>query len=202
MALWIRFKLMTHIIFRATCFNKGGWSCTKNYLVSCYDNFSGARMLQRCSMYLRRAQGCQIFLSTIYQSGEKYTTTKLPNAHKIYPMVVNYSKWPKNIKQHFNSKILKNYAQIAILGLKRNHLATQVRLALQKNIFDDVRTFLLLCLFFGFGGSHVREKSDQGCQNFLDTIYQNGGKCAKMPLNDVPNGQNKYQMAVIYSKWP
>jgi hypothetical protein len=39
-------------------------------------------------------QGCQIFLGTIYQSGEECTkmTTKLPNAHKIYPMVVKYYK--------------------------------------------------------------------------------------------------------------
>jgi hypothetical protein len=34
----------------------------------------------------------------------------------------------------------------------------------------------------------------QGCQSFLDKIYQNGGKYTKMALN--------YQMAVKYSKWP
>jgi hypothetical protein len=37
-------------------------------------------------------QGCQIFLGTIYQSGEKYT--KSPNACKKYLMVVKYYKIP------------------------------------------------------------------------------------------------------------
>jgi hypothetical protein len=47
----------------------------------------------------RLHQDCQSFLGTIYQSGEKYTKmiTKSSNAHKIYPMVVKYSKWPENI---------------------------------------------------------------------------------------------------------
>jgi hypothetical protein len=37
-----------------------------------------------------KRQGCQIFLCTIFQSGEKIyqMTTKLPNAHNKYPMVV------------------------------------------------------------------------------------------------------------------
>jgi hypothetical protein len=38
-------------------------------------------------------QGCQIFLGTIYQSGEKIFTKrlqKLQNGHKIYTMVVKY----------------------------------------------------------------------------------------------------------------
>jgi hypothetical protein len=42
----------------------------------------------------RSNQGCQIFLGTMHQSGEKYT--KLPknyqNAHKICTVVVKYSK--------------------------------------------------------------------------------------------------------------
>jgi hypothetical protein len=36
-------------------------------------------------------QGCQIFLDTIYQKGEKYT--KLPNGHKIYQSAVRYPMW-------------------------------------------------------------------------------------------------------------
>jgi hypothetical protein len=44
-----------------------------------------------------RDQGCQIFLGTIYQSeGKIYQmTSKLSNAHKTYPMVVKYYKWPE-----------------------------------------------------------------------------------------------------------
>jgi hypothetical protein len=39
-------------------------------------------------------QGCQIFLGTKYQSGEKIyqMTPKLLNARKIHPMDVKYSK--------------------------------------------------------------------------------------------------------------
>jgi hypothetical protein len=39
-------------------------------------------------------QGCQIFLGAMYQSGGKINqmNTKLPIAHKIYSMVVKYSK--------------------------------------------------------------------------------------------------------------
>jgi hypothetical protein len=34
---------------------------------------------------------------------------------------------------------------------------------------------------------------DQGCQIFIDTIYQNGGKCTRLPLN--------YQMTIKHTKW-
>jgi hypothetical protein len=47
-------------------------------------------------------------------------TIKLPSAHKIYPIVVKYSKWP-NVRTLQGSP---KYPQIGILGLKRNHLAT------------------------------------------------------------------------------
>jgi hypothetical protein len=40
----------------------------------------------------------------------------------------------------------------------------------------------------------------QGCQIFLETIYQNGGKYTK--LSKLPNGYTMYQMAVVYSKCP
>jgi hypothetical protein len=36
--------------------------------------------------------------------------------------------------------------------------------------------------------------SDQGCQMFLDTIYQNGGKYT----TKLPNGNKMYQIAEIY----
>jgi hypothetical protein len=42
--------------------------------------------------------------------------------------------------------------------------------------------------------------SIQGCQIFLDTIYQNGGKYHF--ATKLLNGYNMYQMAVIYSKCP
>jgi hypothetical protein len=35
---------------------------------------------------------------------------------------------------------------------------------------------------------------NQGCQIYLDTIYQNGGKFTKLPEH--------YQMVVRYTKWP
>jgi hypothetical protein len=41
-----------------------------------------------------------------------------------------------------------------------------------------------------------------GCQIFLDTIYQNGEKYTKLPLNYQMAITYMYQMAVIYSKWP
>jgi hypothetical protein len=41
----------------------------------------------------------------------------------------------------------------------------------------------------------------QGCQILLDTIYQNGGKYTKLPLNYHIAIPRMYQMAVIYSKW-
>jgi hypothetical protein len=42
--------------------------------------------------------------------------------------------------------------------------------------------------------------SIQGCQIFLDTVFQNGGKDTKLPLNfkwtkNVPNGHDLFQMA-------
>jgi hypothetical protein len=45
---------------------------------------------------------------------------------------------------------------------------------------------------------HKRKNKDwnrhQGCQIFLDAMYQNGGKYIKLPLN--------YQMAMINTRWP
>jgi hypothetical protein len=44
-------------------------------------------------------QGCQSFLDSIYQNGEKLyqMTTKLPIDNKIYQMAEINSKWPKYI---------------------------------------------------------------------------------------------------------
>jgi hypothetical protein len=41
----------------------------------------------------------------------------------------------------------------------------------------------------------------QGCQIFLGTIYQKGGKYTKVPQN-MPNVHKIYQMAAKYNKWP
>jgi hypothetical protein len=41
----------------------------------------------------------------------------------------------------------------------------------------------------------------QGCQIFLGTTCQSGGKFDKFPRN-IPNDQEAYQMAVNYFKWP
>jgi hypothetical protein len=40
--------------------------------------------------------------------------------------------------------------------------------------------------------------TNQCCQIFLDTIYQNGGKYTKLSLNYVPNGCNIFQIATEY----
>jgi hypothetical protein len=40
------------------------------------------------------------------------------------------------------------------------------------------------------------DNKTQGCQIFLETIYQNGGKYTKLP-----NDHKVYPKAVIYSKW-
>jgi hypothetical protein len=44
---------------------------------------------------------------------------------------------------------------------------------------------------------------EQGCQIFLYTVYQNGGKYTKLPVCKLSNGQicTKW-LYVIYSKWP
>jgi hypothetical protein len=71
-------------------------------------------------------QGCQIFLGTIYQNGEKYTRfttkyTKLPqtilNGRKIDQMSIKYT----NI---FHCKDPTKFTQIALFCLKIYHLAT------------------------------------------------------------------------------
>jgi hypothetical protein len=49
---------------------------------------SGDRMKIRSETILTRLLGCQIFLDTIYQKGEKYT--KLP---LNYQMAMKYTKW-------------------------------------------------------------------------------------------------------------
>jgi hypothetical protein len=41
----------------------------------------------------------------------------------------------------------------------------------------------------------------QGCQIFLDTIYQNVGEIYHVATK-LPNGHNIYELAVLYSKWP
>jgi hypothetical protein len=41
-------------------------------------------------------QGCQIFLDTKYQNGEKYAKLS-PNGHNLYQIAVIYSKWALNI---------------------------------------------------------------------------------------------------------
>jgi hypothetical protein len=53
--------------------------------------------------------------------GEKICqmTTKLPNAHWMYPMVVKYSKWPDYICNNiFHSKVLQNIPKLVFLVWK------------------------------------------------------------------------------------
>jgi hypothetical protein len=37
---------------------------------------------------------------------------------------------------------------------------------------------------------------------FFTRYTKKGGKYTKLPICKLPNGQVKYQMAVIYAKWP
>jgi hypothetical protein len=48
---------------------------------------------------------------------------------------------------------------------------------------------------------HAMDSADQGCQIFLGTLYQNGGKYTKWPQN-IPNDHKIYQMTTKYTKWP
>jgi hypothetical protein len=68
-------------------------------------------------------QGCQIFLGTIYQNGEKK-----PNYHKIYKTTIklNGSKIDHKIYQHLPLQDPPKFTQFGIFGLKINHLATSM----------------------------------------------------------------------------
>jgi hypothetical protein len=51
-------------------------------------------------------------------------TTKLPNAHKIYPKVHKIFKMTRIYRNIFHILSPPKFTQIGIFGLKRNHLAT------------------------------------------------------------------------------
>jgi hypothetical protein len=47
-------------------------------------------------------------------------TTKLPNAHKIYPMVVKYYKWPEcTYNNIFHSKVFLNILKVVFWSEKK-----------------------------------------------------------------------------------
>jgi hypothetical protein len=52
-------------------------------------------------------------------------------------------------------------------------------------------------LFPLFSPLNGENKPKQGCQIFLDTIYQSGGKIYQITAKS-PNGHNMYPIAVIY----
>jgi hypothetical protein len=56
-------------------------------------------------------QGCQIFLDSMYQNGEKFhrIATELPNGLKIYKLAVLYSKRLNNMSTFSNSRPSKIY---------------------------------------------------------------------------------------------
>jgi hypothetical protein len=57
-----------------------------------------------------QAQGCQIFLDTIYQNGENnQLATKLPNGHTLYLMAIIHSIRPKNIPIYYIQRLSKIY---------------------------------------------------------------------------------------------
>jgi hypothetical protein len=72
-------------------------------------------------------QGCQIFLLIIYQSRDKIyqMTTKLTNAHKIYPLdskILLMTIYCSIL----HSMVLQNKPKLGFFGPKRNHLATPI----------------------------------------------------------------------------
>jgi hypothetical protein len=72
-------------------------------------------------------QGCQIFVSTLNQSGEKYT--KLTTKYTIRPLnTPNGLNIPNGNKIYRNTPFqgLQNYTRIGIFGLKICHLATPI----------------------------------------------------------------------------
>jgi hypothetical protein len=77
-------------------------------------------------MFTILEQGCQIFRGTTY-----------PNGKNMYQITINYAKWPQNVPNArkidqnrptysniFHCKILQNFPQIEIFGLKIYHVAT------------------------------------------------------------------------------
>jgi hypothetical protein len=86
----------------------------------------------------RNEQGCQIFLDTIYQSGEKYTKWRENYQTPIkytYPMIVKYSKLTEYLTTFSiprSSIIFPNW----YFGQKWNHLATLEMNAV--NVMDEV----------------------------------------------------------------
>jgi hypothetical protein len=75
--------------------------------------------------YLAPEPGCQIFLGTTYQNGEKYTKLPQnePKGHKIYLFDTNIPNG-NNIYQQFPLEGPPKFSQIDILGLKIFHLAS------------------------------------------------------------------------------
>jgi hypothetical protein len=62
------------------------------------------------------------------------------------------------------------------------------------------------CFIGSASGCFLKERfgtksCSQGCQIFLDTGYQNRGKCTKLIYN-VRNGHKVSQMSIKYSQWP
>jgi hypothetical protein len=61
-------------------------------------------------------QGCQIFLDTMYQSGEKHQiTTKLPNGHKIYQNGLKIFQLAIKYTNIFHTKALQNLSNLGFL---------------------------------------------------------------------------------------
>jgi hypothetical protein len=66
------------------------------------------------------AQGCQIFLGTIYQNGEN-----IPNVHIIYQVSTIYTKCPQYIPNVLNICI-PNGTKLCQMGIKRSKLTIKM----------------------------------------------------------------------------
>jgi hypothetical protein len=76
----------------------------------------------------------------------------------------------------------------------KNEASAQLSLTLKQQ--KNFRTETEKCIFYKI---NVFLHLLQGCQIFLDIVFQIGGKDTKLPLN-YQVAQKMYQMAVIYSK--
>jgi hypothetical protein len=91
-------------------------------------------------------QGCQIFLGTKYQNGEKYTKLPrtIPNVLKILQKT---AKSVHKIYHHLPLQDPPKFTQIWIFGLKTNHLATLFcTINFFQATFSTLRTYAVLKL--------------------------------------------------------
>jgi hypothetical protein len=116
------------------------------------------------------------------------TGRKIPkiNDHKIYQMIIKYS----NV---FRSKPNQNVQKMMFFVCKYTIWQPWSKKGIE---VSSRRTRISLA----YKNSKKGETSEQGCQIFLDRIYQTGGKYTYHIATELPIGHNMFQRAEIYSK--